>query len=76
MAAAVLLALILGFIYAARTQIGRTTFSSPRRDGVSATLSATLREAEMINAYSPALKSEQKQRQQSLDQPESSASEE
>jgi SepF-like predicted cell division protein (DUF552 family) len=55
MAAAVLLALILGFIYAARAQISRTTLSSPGRDGVSAALSVALREAETINAYSPAL---------------------
>lgn len=55
MAATILLAVILGLTYAAWAQRGRNTLYSPRQDGVSAALSAALREAEMINVYSPAL---------------------
>ncbi len=55
MAATILLAIILGFTYAARAKRGRNTLYSPGRDGVSGALSAALRDAEMINGYSPAL---------------------
>jgi hypothetical protein len=58
MAATILLAVILCFTYAARAKRGRSTLYSPRRDGVSGALSAALREAEMINGYSPALQEE------------------
>jgi FtsZ-interacting cell division protein YlmF len=56
MACSILLAVILGLTYAARIQRGRRKLYSPNQDRASAALSAALREAELINGYSPAFR--------------------
>jgi FtsZ-interacting cell division protein YlmF len=55
MACSVVLAGILGLTYTVRARRGRKRLYSPSQDSASAALSASLHEAEQINAYSPAL---------------------
>jgi FtsZ-interacting cell division protein YlmF len=54
MASSILLAVILGITYVARTRRVRRKLYSPHQARASVDLSTALREAELINGYSPA----------------------
>lgn len=58
MASAILLTGILGLTYVALTRRGQSRLYSPSQDSGSAALLAALHEAELINAYSPALQAD------------------
>lgn len=58
MAGVILLAGILGLSYVARTHRARNRIYTLGQDRAPAALSAALREAEIINAYSPALEAD------------------